>query len=140
MKRIFLALLLITGALLLNAAEVTLRNNSKKRLSLTRQDGAYFMVFKDTKGYDAEASYRVKNLKPNTVYEFSCKREGDTVLFTVSADGFLYNMVRILVGTVLDLHDGVLAGTPASILEAKDRSAAGRTMPPTGLCLEKVFY
>lgn len=75
-----------------------------------------------------------------TVHEFSCKREGDTVLFTVSADGFLYNMVRILVGTVLDLHDGVLAGTPASILEAKDRSAAGRTMPPTGLCLEKVFY
>ena len=72
MKRIFLALLLITGALWLNAAEVTLRNNSKKRLSLTRQDGAYFMVFKDTKGYDAEASYRVKNLKPNTVYEFSC--------------------------------------------------------------------
>ncbi|MBQ7395154.1 MAG: right-handed parallel beta-helix repeat-containing protein [Lentisphaeria bacterium] len=72
MKRIFLALLLITGALLLNAAEVTLRNNSKKRLSLTRQDGAYFMVFKDTKGYDAEASYRVKGLKPNTVYEFSC--------------------------------------------------------------------
>ena len=75
-----------------------------------------------------------------TVYDFSCKREGDTVLFTVSADGFLYNMVRILVGTVLDLHDGTLEGTPCAVLEAKDRSAAGRTMPPTGLCLEKVFY
>lgn len=74
------------------------------------------------------------------VYDFSCKREGDTVLFTVSADGFLYNMVRILVGTVLDLHDGALQGTPEGILAAKDRSAAGRTMPPTGLCLEKVFY
>ena len=75
-----------------------------------------------------------------TVYDFSCKREGETVEFTVSADGFLYNMVRILVGTVLDLQDGVLEGTPASVLEAKDRSAAGRTMPPTGLCLKKVFY
>ena len=74
------------------------------------------------------------------VYDFSCKREGDTVLFTVSADGFLYNMVRILVGTVLDLHDGVLKGTPQTILDALDRSAAGRTMPPGGLCLEKVFY
>jgi tRNA pseudouridine38-40 synthase len=74
------------------------------------------------------------------VYDFSCKREGDTVLFTVSANGFLYNMVRILVGTVLDLHDGVLKGTPQTILDALDRSAAGRTMPPGGLCLEKVFY
>lgn len=74
------------------------------------------------------------------VYAFSCKREGDTVVFTVSADGFLYNMVRILVGTVLDLHDGVLKGTPASVIEAKDRNAAGRTMPAAGLCLEKVFY
>ncbi len=74
------------------------------------------------------------------VYDFSCKREGDMVLFTVSADGFLYNMVRILVGTVLDLHDGVLQKTPEAILQAKDRSAAGRTMPPGGLCLEKVFY
>jgi tRNA pseudouridine38-40 synthase len=49
-------------------------------------------------------------------------------------------MVRILVGTVLDLHDGVLKGTPQTILDALDRSAAGRTMPPGGLCLEKVFY
>ena len=74
------------------------------------------------------------------IYDFSCRREGDTVLFTVSANGFLYNMVRILVGTVLDLHDGVLEGTPASVLETKDRNAAGRTMPAAGLCLEKVFY
>ena len=75
-----------------------------------------------------------------TVYDFSCVREGDLILFTVSADGFLYNMVRILVGTVLDLADGTLESTPASVLEACDRTKAGRTMPPTGLCLEKVFY
>ena len=75
-----------------------------------------------------------------TVYDFSCRREGETVLFTVSADGFLYNMVRILVGTVLDLADGTLKSTPKAILESCDRTKAGRTMPPTGLCLEKVFY
>lgn len=75
-----------------------------------------------------------------TVYDFSCRRDGDTVLFTVSADGFLYNMVRILVGTVLELAEGTIEGTPASVLAACDRAKAGRTMPPAGLCLEKVFY
>ena len=75
-----------------------------------------------------------------TVYDFSCRREREAVLFTISADGFLYNMVRILVGTVLDLADGTLKSTPKDILASCDRTKAGRTMPPTGLCLEKVFY
>ena len=75
-----------------------------------------------------------------TMYDFSCRREGDNVIFTVSADGFLYNMVRILVGTVLDIHDGANKHTVCEILDAKDRACAGRTMPASGLCLEKVFY
>ena len=75
-----------------------------------------------------------------TVCAFSCVREGDRLLFTVSADGFLYNMVRILVGTVLDLYSGTLDKTPEQIIAACDRSAAGRTMPAKGLCLMKVFY
>ena len=75
-----------------------------------------------------------------TVSSFSCVREGDLVVFTVSADGFLYNMVRILVGTVLDLESGLLAGDPAGIIDSKDRARAGRTMPAKGLCLTRVFY
>lgn len=74
-----------------------------------------------------------------TVYDFSCRRNGDTVIFTVSADGFLYHMVRILVGTVLDLAGGSLKSAEA-VLSACNRACAGRTMPATGLCLEKVFY
>lgn len=76
-----------------------------------------------------------------TVSGFSCRREGDLVIFTVTANGFLYNMARILVGTVLDLLDDPSAEERATeILAARDRAAAGRTMPAKGLCLERVFY
>ena len=75
-----------------------------------------------------------------TVYHFGCTRAGDDLIFSVSADGFLYNMVRILVGTVLDLHSGALKTTPAEILSARDRSFAGKTMPAKGLTLFRVFY
>ena len=75
-----------------------------------------------------------------TVRSFSCRREGDLLIFTVSADGFLYNMVRILVGTVLDLESGLLTSTPSEIIASRSRASAGRTMPAKGLCLNRVFY
>lgn len=76
-----------------------------------------------------------------TVSDFSCRREGDVVTFTVAANGFLYNMARILVGTVLDLLPDPFATARAKeILASRDRAAAGRTMPAKGLCLERVFY
>lgn len=75
-----------------------------------------------------------------TVSRFSCERDGEYLFFTVEADGFLYNMVRILVGTALDLYGGVLKTSPREILEAKDRTLSGRTMPPHGLCLTDVRY
>lgn len=75
-----------------------------------------------------------------TVTDFRCERDGDLIRFTVSADGFLYNMVRILVGTVLELDSGVLTLSPEEIIESKDRKAAGKTMPAKGLMLTQVFY
>lgn len=73
----------------------------------------------------------------------SCRvqREGDLVTVTVEADGFLYNMVRIMVGTLLSMAAGRIPfdGIPA-ILAAKDREKAGPTAPPEGLFLERVFY
>lgn len=76
-----------------------------------------------------------------TVAESSVVRQGDMVTFTVAADGFLYNMVRIMVGTLLRVAQGKL--TPSDIpgiLAAKDRSRAGPTAPPWGLYLNRVFY
>ena len=69
------------------------------------------------------------------------EREGDMVLFTVEADGFLYNLVRIMVGTLLDMEAGRLEpGSVPEILESLERSRAGVTAPACGLYLDKVFY
>ena len=61
--------------------------------------------------------------------------------FTVAADGFIYNMVRIMAGTLLDTAQGKFEPEDiAEIIEAKDRSRAGFTAPPEGLYLSRVFY
>lgn len=76
-----------------------------------------------------------------TVYDATVKRDGDVVVFTVTADGFLYNMVRIMVGTLLFISEGKRGrDTIPEIIAAKDRSAAGTTAPPHGLYLNCVYY
>ena len=82
--------------------------------------------------------------KENTVreiYAFDVRRDGELVIFTVSGSGFLYNMVRILVGTLLFINDGKLNEKDIErIFLTKDRTMAGKTVPPQGLYLNKVFY
>ena len=76
-----------------------------------------------------------------TLYSFQVRREGDLIRFIVRGDGFLYNMVRILVGTLLEIS--ARRRTPESLLQALEsgqRSQAGRTAPACGLYLNRVFY
>lgn len=76
-----------------------------------------------------------------TVRSAEVFREGKTVCFRVSADGFLYNMVRILTGTLIGVAEGKL--TPEDIDRitiSRDRKNAGMTVPPQGLYLNKVVY
>ena len=76
-----------------------------------------------------------------TVRDCRVERQGDLVAFSVEADGFLYNMVRIMVGTLLEIADGRLAADAIpTILASGDRAAAGPTAPAKGLCLQRVFY
>ena len=76
-----------------------------------------------------------------TVKYFKVRRDGELVTFTVAADGFLYNMVRIMVGTLLAMNNGRIPfGTLSDIIKAENRKAAGPTAPPCGLYLNKVFY
>ncbi len=59
----------------------------------------------------------------------------------VQGDGFLYHMIRILAGTLLEVAAGKLTGEEiTAIMESGDRRRAGKTMPPEGLCLEHVLY
>lgn len=76
-----------------------------------------------------------------TVSSFRVQREGDMIYFTVEADGFLYNMVRIMVGTLLFVSEGKIPpGTLPAVIESKTRKRAGKTAPPQGLYLNKVNY
>ena len=76
-----------------------------------------------------------------TVKYFNIEKDGKMVIFTVAADGFLYNMVRIMTGTLLKINSGKLKyDCIDGILEKKDRKSAGPTAPAHGLYLNRVFY
>ncbi len=73
----------------------------------------------------------------------SCKviKEGDEIVLTVEADRFLKQMVRVIVGTCVDVGAGKISASSISdILEARDRCQSGRTAPPHGLYLMNVTY
>ncbi len=75
------------------------------------------------------------------VKSFSVWREGDYVYFKVEADGFLYNMVRIMVGTLLFVNEGkIKEGELKDVILSKDRKRAGKTASPNGLYLNKINY
>lgn len=76
-----------------------------------------------------------------TVYSADVAREGERVVFSVEGDGFLYNMVRILAGTLCYVGQGKLGpDCIARALQTGDRLLLGPTAPPQGLCLEWVRY
>ena len=76
-----------------------------------------------------------------TVYYMNMRREGDWLVFDVYGKGFLYNMVRIMVGTVLDIGNGRKSiDSILMALETQNRHLAGRTAPASGLYLKNVFY
>ena len=78
----------------------------------------------------------VRNVK-----SFKVWREGDMIYFMVEADGFLYNMVRILVGTLLFVSEGkIKKGELKDVIFSKQRKRAGKTAPPQGLYLNKINY
>lgn len=76
------------------------------------------------------------------IYSLSVSRtSGGNIELEVSADGFLYNMVRIITGTLVDAAGGLYCeGDMEEILASRDRSKAGKTAPPDGLYLAEVEY
>ncbi|TVM03542.1 MAG: tRNA pseudouridine(38-40) synthase TruA [Candidatus Brocadia sp. WS118] len=76
-----------------------------------------------------------------TVKKLEIKKEGKYLYFTVEADGFLYNMVRTMVGTLIEVGRGkIMVERMKDILSAKNREFAGPTAPAKGLCLIEVKY
>lgn len=76
-----------------------------------------------------------------TIYSVNVTEEHDLITIRISGSGFLYNMIRIIVGTLVKV--GMEVYPPEhmeEILEARDRAAAGPTIPPTGLTLVSLEY
>lgn len=79
--------------------------------------------------------------KVRTITRCEVYREGDEIVIGVEGDGFLYNMVRIIAGTLVKVGEGAFAPEEVkNILEAKDRTKAGPTAPARGLTLCYIRY
>lgn len=92
-----------------------------------------FKAFKTT-GSSVKTSVR-------TIYTLTVEKEGHNIKVNISADGFLYNMVRIIVGTLIEVGKGKIDFNKISkIIDLGDRTKAGPCVPPNGLVLEEVYY
>ncbi|NLZ25188.1 MAG: tRNA pseudouridine(38-40) synthase TruA [Clostridiales bacterium] len=88
-----------------------------------------------------EAAGAVVKSKVRTIYSLNIEQKGNEVTITVTGNGFLYNMVRIIAGTLMyvGLHK-LSADDVKTIIDSRDRTAAGKTLPAKGLMLVSVEY
>jgi len=90
-------------------------------------------------------SFKMSNEKSSncrrTIKKLMLKKKGDFIEINVEADGFLYNMVRNIAGTLIEIgRSRFPEGSMSKILKNKDRKTAGPTAPASGLCLMSVKY
>jgi tRNA pseudouridine38-40 synthase len=93
--------------------------------------------------HDFSAFCANKHMKKSTIryiQSFQVAAVGEEIRFTVTGNGFLHNMVRIMVGTLLEVGRGERSIEEISALFGKERSLAGEKIPANGLCLMEVTY
>ncbi|URZ08181.1 tRNA pseudouridine(38-40) synthase TruA [Clostridium felsineum] len=106
---------------------------------LMREAAKYILGTHDFTSFKSTGSKVKSNIR--TIYEAKIIEDENKVIFYITGDGFLYNMVRIIVGTLLEVGEKkIIPLEVKTIVEAKDRTKAGRVVPAKGLCLEKVMY
>ncbi len=94
-----------------------------------------------TYDFSAFTDDKTEKSKKRTVYEITICKKGSMVEMSFYGNGFLYHMVRILSGTLLQIGTGEKKTSDISkMLERKDRSLTGFLAPAKGLCLEEVYY
>ena len=104
-----------------------------------RQAAAYLVGEHDFASFCAAASTAETTVR--TIHALSVEREGEEILIRVCGNGFLYNMVRIIAGTLMEAGRAhVEPRQMADILNARDRQAAGPTAPACGLTLVKYEF
>ena len=99
----------------------------------------YFEGEHDFKAFKSSGTSSKSSVR--TIYKAELKQDGDRIIIELTGNGFLYNMVRIISGTLVDVGLGKIApDSIPEIIEKKDRTKAGKTLPPQGLFLLKVEY
>ncbi len=112
--------------------------NGPLDLSAMQSAANYFLGEHDFSAFCAN-----KNMKKSTVryiHSFSVDRNGPEIRFTVTGNGFLHHMVRIMVGTLLEVGRGARQADSIPDLFGAERAAAGELVPACGLCLMEVTY
>lgn len=113
----------------------------KEKLNLEEmREASLYLIGK----HDFQSFTSAKKGKKSTIRKIEridIKKDGDEVIFELQGDGFLYHMVRIIVGTLLAVGKGDLKKENVlKILNDRDRRQAGELVPAQGLALMKVFY
>ena len=99
----------------------------------------YFEGEHDFKGFKASGTSSKSSVR--TIYKTDIREESGRIIIELTGNGFLYNMVRIISGTLVDVGIGKIKSEDIpKIIESKDRTRAGKTLPPHGLYLLKVEY
>ncbi len=108
-------------------------------LELIEKASRDFVGTHDFTSFCGTANQKENNVR--TIEYFRTEKNENFVKFIVKGDGFLYNMIRIMTGTLIYISEGRIPadGIPG-ILEARDRNAAGKTAVPHGLYLNRVYY
>jgi tRNA pseudouridine38-40 synthase len=110
-------------------------------ISAMRRAAKHLVGRHDFKSFQAHDPLRAERQTVRTIKKLSIKKTGDLILIDVTANGFLYKMVRNITGTLLEIGSGRLPPVEIpKILKKKDRSLAPETAPAHGLCLMKVKY
>lgn len=99
----------------------------------------YFEGEHDFKGFKASGTSSKSSVR--TIYKTDIIEDGERIKIELTGNGFLYNMVRIISGTLVDVGLGKIKPEEISkIIESKDRTKAGKTLPPYALYLVEVQY
>jgi tRNA pseudouridine38-40 synthase len=111
----------------------------KLDINLMRREAAVIKGRHNFAAFQASGS-KIQDTR-RTVKKIRVAKKGDFIYIEIESDGFLYNMVRNIAGTLVDIGRGRLKkGSMRRILLSKDRRAAGPCLPARGLCLIKVKY
>lgn len=104
-----------------------------------KQAAKYFEGEHDFKAFKASGTSSKSSVR--TIYQAKVEEKEGRIWIELTGNGFLYNMVRIIAGTLAEVGMGKLKPEEIpEIIESKERARAGKTLPPQGLYLVKVMY